>query len=191
VIVLVITALAITVIFTLAVCIEGWVGRVIHAYDRRTDALRDGTLARINSERQLFYEDQRRRPALSTKGGGDDAARSEAERDDPTEGLSGRVTAIARKAGSGALLDGGEIELIEEAARRLAEADARMQRGVEALRPFAEAAQLLDDDTPPDHRADSDMSVEAALFEHQQPTVGDLRHAAEVYASLSQAPSDE
>jgi hypothetical protein len=70
VIVLAITALAIVVIFTLAVCIEGWVGRVIHAYDRRTDALREGTLARINSEHQLFYEDQRRRTALC-KGGGD------------------------------------------------------------------------------------------------------------------------
>jgi hypothetical protein len=107
------------------------------------------------------------------------AARSEAERDDPTEGLSGKVTAIARKAGSGALLDGGEIELIEEAARRLADDDARMQRAAEALRPFAEACAHL-------HPSQPDNGVTLDGFK-----VADFRRAAEVYAAISQAPSDE
>jgi hypothetical protein len=120
---------------------------------------------------EVFYSDDLNRLL--------DAARSEAERDDPTEGLSGRLTAIARKAGSGALLDGGEIELIEEAARRLAEADARMQRGVEALKPFAEACAHL-------HPSHPDNGVTLDGFK-----VADFRRAAEVYAALSQAPSDE
>lgn len=44
---------------------------------------------------------------------------------DPTEGLPGALTEIARRAASGCLIDGGEIEVIEEAARRLRAVEAQ------------------------------------------------------------------
>jgi hypothetical protein len=40
--------------------------------------------------------------------------------EDPTEGLPGKLTQIVARANQGLLLNGGELELIEEAARRLA-----------------------------------------------------------------------
>lgn len=47
----------------------------------------------------------------------------------------------------------------------------------EALEPFAKAARILDDDNPPALCVEDDASIERALYENDQPTVGDLRRA--------------
>lgn len=60
--------------------------------------------------------------------------------------------------------------------------------GIKAIRlalvPFATAALRLDEDMPPDLQADDDMTIEYALYEREQPTVGDLRLALKVLRSI-------
>ena len=60
-----------------------------------------------------------------------------------------------------------------------------LEEALEALKPFADAAFVLDSDTSPALAADDDMLIEDALWPSQQPTVGDLRKAREAYAALS------
>lgn len=62
--------------------------------------------------------------------------------------------------------------------------DPRLEEAEKALKPFARSVELLDDGIAPDLLADDDMSIEAALFEHQQPTVGDLRRARAAHKRL-------
>lgn len=62
--------LAVAALVALATCIEGWVTRLIAAYDRRTGAY----LGRVNNDRSLFFEDlrfRRQQAALQPRGAED------------------------------------------------------------------------------------------------------------------------
>lgn len=73
-----------------------------------------------------------------------------------------------------------------EAAATLTAQAARIAELETALGPFAEPVEELDD-IAEDLRAEDDMPVGDALFDYQQPTVGDIRRAR---AALRPVPGD-
>ena len=81
----------------------------------------------------------------------------------------------------------GELLVKNDAkAAALARAEALLAEAREGLRPFAEAAAQVDDVPEEDHPAPDDMSIEGAIYEASQPTIGDLRRARALLAKLGE-----
>ncbi len=60
----------------------------------------------------------------------------------------------------------------------------RVTEVLEVLKPFAESAACVDDGVHEDLRVSGDCSIEHAVWEGEQPTVGDIRAARSLYLKL-------